>query len=88
MTETLLLKYIAGAVSILVVLAGYIATRVQKHEQSLYGTSGANGLTGDAKTARERLHRLSNRIHNAIARIALVESKLDIAPPELSPEDY
>lgn len=87
MTETLLLKYIAGAVSILVVLAGYIASRVQKHEQSLYGTSGTNGLSGDVKDTKGRLHRLSNRIHSAIARIAVMESRLDIAPPELSPED-
>lgn len=52
---------------------------LQKHEQSLYGTSGTNGISGDMKTIKKKVEELDGTKKQLIAWAAGVSAAVSTA---------
>ena len=79
MDTALQLKLIETGILVLIGHSGYTARllitmdkRIDKHEQTLYGENGTNGVVGTIKSIRARAQRLSNRIHSLTGKVGLV----------------
>lgn len=54
-----------------------IDEKLAKHEHTLYGPAGANGLNSDMKKVRERVHDLANTMQRYEAQQEIVDKIVD-----------
>lgn len=73
LVKNLILLVIAAFTGVNTTILWSIRDRVMKHEQSLYGANGDNGLQSDMKLVRERTHEHLSHITEHKMRISLLE---------------